>query len=223
MADEPTKSAEVKEPEQEQTPQKGDLTVALRKERAEVKRLREELAAARAKSPEPKKEPAQSQVAKPKYQTDEELGFDPAKQDRFAESIVQDAVAKATQQAETKLTLKYEMDKYEVFQSKDRYVQAAAQAALQDKLEQGLDLSDAVAEAAREIEGRFVVPDKSKKRTPAGSEPKEPPPTVAPGSSVAATVIGEVGKYESPKDALPDARAAAAKSYIGKFMDKMLG
>lgn len=223
MADEPTKPAAT-EPTTEAPLQKGDLTVALRKERAESKRLREELAAARATPPEPKKEPAPSPVAKPKYHTDEELGYDPAKQQRFAESVVEDAVARATQQTETKLTLKYEMDKYEVFQSKDRYVQAAAQAALQDKLEQGLDLDEAVAEAAKEIEARFVVTEsKGKKRTVAGTEPPAPAPTVAPGSSVAATVIGEVGKYESPKDALPEARAQHAQGYLRSVMDKLLG
>jgi len=207
-------------PPVEEAPKRGDLTVALRQTRDENKALKAELAALRAAPPTPKADAQPPKKTEHAIVTDPDMGLDEDKQRAFAASVRAAAIADATTEVEAKLSLKYEMRKWEVFQSKDRYIQAAAQSALQDKLEQGMELEDAVAEAAREIESRMVVSDKSKE-TVTGKPPPPAPPIVAPASAVAASVIGDTDKYES-KGATPQERGENAKRHFSSFLDKLI-
>jgi phosphoenolpyruvate-protein kinase (PTS system EI component) len=206
-------------PKEETPPQRGDLTKALRSEREAKKALSAKLAQAEAElnALKAQQKPKEPTPTTPSFKTHEELGYDPDKQADFAQSIVEQAVQKAVSQTEAKLTLQNEMAKYEVFQSNDPYIRAARQEALRDKLEQGLDMTDAVAEAAKEIESRFVIV--SKKPAPASKDTQPAPPP--PGSPVAASVIGTLPEFKPDTSKPPEERASAAKGFLRNFMDRL--
>lgn len=145
--------------------------------------------------------------------------------DEMRKEMEEYAEARAEEVASTKLTqyqLDLERSRYAVFAEGDEDVQRTANLFLRDNLEQGMNLKEAVKDAARRAQRYAGKGDVDLEETPGGNKTKQQlPPERKPSGSLAVAAVEvenpevkELGKLE------PNARAEAAQGLWKKLLGK---